>query len=216
MERLLWRLHNISPAPHSPERFEAGLRLHLEHADLLTVLVQIDEVQQAYVSAAGCAGCPRGRHAPGCHVELLRRLLTATFETVELLLVPLGLAHRSYTQVVYARPSKKSTPFDGGDLATWDQARIILHWRRGPQGLSTAAILAAGDGPDLAAFVQERGWTARPLSAGLGLRIANNPSPASVWFRGAWSGAPFLLTPQPQLVPVKQPVVTQAIGSPQP
>ncbi len=200
MERLLWRLHNISPAPHSPDRFDAGLQLHLEHTDLLTILVQIGDQQQAYISAAGCDGCGRGRHAPGCYVELLLRLLTATFESVDLMLVPQGLARRPYTQVVLAWPGKHGKPFDGADLASWDDARVAMHWQRGMHGLKAAVVLAVGDGPDPAAFLRERGWTAHLLPKGIGPRMANSPTPGAVWFKSAWAGAPFLLTPRPQLV----------------
>src|SRR6266545_254749 len=200
MERLLWRLHNISPAPHSPDRFDAGLRLHLEHTDLLTILVQIGDQQQAYISAAGCDGCGQGRHASGCYVELLLRLLTATFEAVDLMLVPQGLARRPYTQVVLAWPGKHGKPFDGADLASWDDARVAMHWQRGVHGLKAAVVLAVGDGPDPAAFLRERGWTAHLLPKGIGPRTANSPIPRAVWFKSEWGSAPFLLTPQLRLV----------------
>jgi hypothetical protein len=202
MERLLWRLDGTSAASPSPERLAEGLRLHLEHSDLITILVQIGEAQQAYISALGCDSCHLGRHAPGCHIELLRRLLVATFAAVELVPIPQGLARRPYTQAVLARPSRQSTPFDGADLAGWDEARVMLHWQRGARGLTTAALVAVGDGPDPAAFLHERGWSARPLPKGIGQRVANNPVPVAVWFRWIWPGAPFLLTPQPLRVPL--------------
>ena len=195
MERYLWRLQTSSPVPDAPAQFAAGLRLHLEYTDLLTILVRIGEVQQAYISAEGCAGCRRGRHEPGCHGELLRRLLMATFAVSEPMLVPLGLARRPYCHVIFAQPSKQSKPFTGADLAAWDEARFVMHWKRGAGGLTTAALLAVGDGPDPVIVVRERGWTARRLPNGLGLRMANTPIPTAVWFRRAWPSTPFLLTP---------------------
>jgi hypothetical protein len=189
-----------------------GLRLHLEHTDLIMILVQIGEMQQAYISATSCDGCRRGRHAPGCYVELLRRLLAATFESVDLILVSQGLARRPYTQVVVARPGKNSKPFDGSDLTPWKEARITMHWQHDPRGLITAAVLAVGDGLDPLVFLRERGWTARPLPKGIGPRMVNNPIPRAVWFKSAWGGAPFLLTPQPRLVQSEQLVDAQGDG----
>jgi hypothetical protein len=197
MDRLLWRLEGIGPAPHDGERLADGLRLHLEHTELVSILAQIGQMQQAYISALGCESCHLGRHAPGCYIELLRRLLSSTFETVELVPVPYGLVRRPYTQVVLAQPGKQSVPLEGGDLALWEEARLVLHWQRGARGLNTAALLAVGDGPDPAVMLGERGWAVRRLPAVVGLRLAANPLPVAVWFRTAWPGVPFLLTPQP-------------------
>jgi hypothetical protein len=210
MQQLLWRVEGLSPAPHDGERLAEGLRLHLEHTELITILAQIGEVQQAYISAVGCESCQLRRHAPGCYVELLRRLLTATFEAVELVCVPHGLARRPYTQVGLAAPGKQSTPLNGSDLASWEEARLVLHWQRGARGLTTAALLAVGDGPDPALVLRERGWSVRPLPAVVGRRLASNPVPTAVWFRRAWPGAPFLLTPQP--IPLEPPAGVQGVA----
>jgi hypothetical protein len=196
MQQLLWRLEGVSSAPHEAERLAEGLRLHLQHTELVSILAQIGEVQQGYISAEGCESCHLGRHAPGCYIELLRRLLAATFERVELVAVPHGLARRPYTQVVLARPGKQSTPLDGADLVGWEEARLVLHWQRGARGLNTAALLAVGDGPDPAILLRERDWNVYHLPPAIGLRLAANPVPVAVWFRSSWPSAPFLLTPQ--------------------
>ena len=200
MDRLLWRLEGISPMPHDGERLADGLRLHLEHTELVSILAQIGDQQQAYISAVGCESCHLGRHAAGCYVELLRRLLAATFETVELVPVLHGLARRPYTQVVLARPGKQSVPLGSADLAGWEEARLVLHWQRGARGLNTAALLAVGDGPDPAILLRERDWSVHHLPQTIGLRLAANPVPVAVWFRTSWPGAPFLLTPQYMLL----------------
>jgi hypothetical protein len=195
MERLLWRLESGSAAPHAPHQFQAGLALHLAHSDLLSILVRQGERAQAYLSTMGCEGCGRGRHAPGCYAALLQRLLSATFESAELVLVPHGLARRPYRQVVLAHPSKQSKPVTDVDLTRWPEARLLVHWKQAARGLTTAALLAVGDGPDPASVLRERGWTGRRLPRLLGLRLANAPISRSVWLRRAWAGPPSLLIP---------------------
>src|SRR5262245_10097705 len=72
-ERSLWRLDGATAATLAePVRLVQGLRLHLEHTELTTVLMQLGDQQQAYIAAAGCEGCIHGRCTPGCYVELLR------------------------------------------------------------------------------------------------------------------------------------------------
>src|SRR5262245_54717436 len=113
--RMLWRLEGAIPeALRDPERLADGLRLHLAHAGLITVLMQIGERQQAYVVLAGCAGCAYGRCEPGCYVDLLRRLLQACFTSCDLHPVRDGLAQRPYERAILIVPSKDARPLDGG------------------------------------------------------------------------------------------------------
>src|SRR4051812_6174851 len=100
MERRLWRVQTNCSMPPASTPFDVGLRLHLSHTDLLSILVRIGEQEQAYLSAVGCDGCWQGRHRSGCSSELLRRLLTATLEQADLAPVPHGLARRPYTRVL--------------------------------------------------------------------------------------------------------------------
>src|SRR6185295_5277792 len=199
MERRLWRVERDSLAPPALAPFDVGLRLHLEHTDLLTILVRIGDQEQAYLSAVGCDGCWQGRHRSGCSSELLRRLLVATCAQTDLALVPHGLARRPYTRVLLVLPRRQSAPLDDLDLGRWEQARLIVHWKHGTRGLTTAALLAVGAGPEPIPVVRERGWRVRRLPTVLGLRLANAPIPASVVCRRAWLGPPFLLTSTPRV-----------------
>ena len=97
MTRSLWRLDGATDATLvQPVRLHQGLRLHLEHTELTTMLMQIGEQQQAYISVGGCEGCTHGRCTPGCYVELLRRLLRVCFDACTLSAVVGGLATRPY------------------------------------------------------------------------------------------------------------------------
>src|SRR3954454_24019960 len=100
-ERTLWRLNGAMDATLiQPARLEQGLRLHLQHTELTTVLMQIGDQQQSYVAIQGCEGCAHGRCTPGCYVELLRRLLRACFDAGTLRAVVGGLATRPYRRAV--------------------------------------------------------------------------------------------------------------------
>lgn len=197
MERLLWRLQGVFTLPSDLTRFDAGLRLHLEHTDLTTIIAQIGNEQRAYVSGSGCAGCQRGRCLPGCRAELLRRMLRATVGEIDLSLVSAGLAAGRYTQAVLARPTPESRPISGADLGGWEDARLIAYWPQTTRGaVATVALLAASDGPDLATLVQEHRWLAHRLPAGIGTRLANSAIPGRLWFGRAWPGPPYLLIPK--------------------
>lgn len=202
MERPLWRLHNVGPAPHLPEQFDAGFRLHVAHTDLLSIIMQIGEQQQAYISTVGCEGCRQGRHQPGCYLELLRRLLVATYDPKsDVRLISSGLARCSYRYICFAQPTRHSVPFTSAALTRWREARVAVHWHCGPRGLSTAALLAVGEEPNPAILFQEYGWSVRLLPRRIGVYMANIPIPTSVWFRRAWSGAPFWFTPCAHFMP---------------
>src|SRR5205085_8833205 len=111
MTRMLWCLEGATAATLAqPARLELGLRLHIEHTELITMLMQIGDQQQAYLSAAECEGCVYGRCVPGCYVELLRRLLGACFDAGTLRAVAGGLATRPYRRAVLAWPTAKAAP----------------------------------------------------------------------------------------------------------
>ena len=106
MTRTLWRLDGAHATTLAePIRLAQGLRLHLEHTELTTVLMQLGDQQQAYIGATGCEGCAHGRCTPGCYVELLRRLLRACFDASTLCAVAGGLARRPYRRVALAWPT---------------------------------------------------------------------------------------------------------------
>ncbi|NTV65694.1 MAG: hypothetical protein HGA65_19475, partial [Oscillochloris sp.] len=167
--RQLWRLDGALP-PH-PAVLTDGLRLHLAHAPLTTVLVQIGDRRQSYVALAGCAGCTYDRCAPGCRVELLRRLLQQIAPAVCLHRVARGLATRPYTRVVLATPGSRPQPLDAALLAAWPEARLILTWRSARGRLAVGALLAVGaDGPSPAVVLRGRGWRTWPMPAHLARR----------------------------------------------
>lgn len=209
MERLLWRLE-LPGLPHDVDRLSEGLRLHLAHAALTSTLVQIGGREQAYVAMGTCASCPSGRHRPGCRLALLEQLLRATWdEQASLMLAPLGLACRPYTRIVYAQPARASAALAQLDLTAWSEARLVQDWQPGRHGLTTAALLAVASGPDPIPRLHEHGWRAYPLPRPLRLRLAHQPIPGALWFRGIWSGVPMLLTLQPRFMPVEHLVAPQ-------
>jgi hypothetical protein len=65
MTRTLWRLDGANAATLAePVRLAQGLRLHLEHTELTSVLMQLGDQQQAYIGATGCEGCAMGAAHP--------------------------------------------------------------------------------------------------------------------------------------------------------
>ena len=198
MPRMLWCLEGATAAALvQPARLEQGLRLHITHTELTTVLMQIGDHQQAYVAIQGCEGCGHGRCVPGCYVELLRRLLQVCFDACTLRAVASGLATRPYRRTVLAWPTAKAEPLASMSLASWSEARLIVHWRGTPRQISSAALLAVGaDGPDPAVALRAAGWQAWALPRALGPKLANNVLPPSLPFPRAWRHAPALLWPE--------------------
>lgn len=209
MSRHLFRL-DMAGAPLA-NALAQGLRRHLQHADLLTCLVRIDQRKQAYVALDGCPNCPTGRCVPGCRVELLRRAVRVAFgPAAQLRPVPKGLADRPYTRLALALPSPRAQPLDGDLLASWAEARLILHWHRAGKGrLSVAAALAAGvGGPEPAAALLERGWRLLPVPTALlpaALKLVGAALPPRLPIARRWPGDPSLLVaalpprPMPEL-----------------
>lgn len=199
MTRTLWRLDGANATTLAePIRLAQGLRLHLEHTELTTVLMQLGDQQQAYIGATGCEGCAHGRCTPGCYVELLRRLLRACFDASTLCAVAGGLARRPYRRVALAWPTAQTEPLTSLRLAAWPDARLIVHWRGSKRGIACAALLAVGsDGPDPAAMLRAAHWQTWVLPGRLGAKLANGSSLSLLPFARAWSHAPTLLWPQP-------------------
>lgn len=177
-----------------PERLAAGLLLHLAHAPLHTLLIQIEGAQRAYVALDGCDGCQRGRCAPGCRVELLRRLVRAAFDSGRLEPVPRGLATRAYRQVGLAVPRPLAMPLDGDVLAPWASARLAVRWQAGAHGdIVASAVLAAEEAdPSPAAQLKAYGWTALPVPLLPG-RAFDAVERSLQQARRRWRGEPFLL-----------------------
>jgi hypothetical protein len=199
MTRTLWRLEGATTATLAePTRLAQGLRLHLEHTQLTSVLMQLGYQQQAYIGTAGCEGCVHGRCTPGCYVELLRRLLRACFSSSTLCAVPGGLATRPYRRVALAWPTAQALPLTSLRLVAWPDARLIVQWHGTQRHTTCAALLAVGsDGPEPAVMLGKVHWRAWVLPRRLGYRLANSALPPILPFPRAWPDAPTLLWPQP-------------------
>jgi hypothetical protein len=148
-----------------------GLRLHLQHTPMDTVLMRIGARQQSYVALNGCAGCAWERCEPGCRVELLRRLLAERAPMLRLEPVRGELAPRPYARVALAIPTRGRT-LNGAMLQNWPEARLVVRWRPGHKGKLTAAalLLAGAEGHDPRAALRAQGWRAWCLPVPLARR----------------------------------------------
>lgn len=168
-----WRLvgHSRLLGEDAREALAEGLRLHLQHTPMDTVLMRIGARQQSYVALNGCAGCPWERCEPGCRVELLRRLLAERAPTLRLEPIRGELAPRPYTRVALAIP-RGDRPLSGAMLQNWPEARLVVRWRPGHKGRLTAAalLLAGAEGADPSAALRAQGWRAWRLPAPLAQR----------------------------------------------
>ena len=199
MTHMLWCLEGATTATLAqPTRLEQGLRLHVEHTELTTILMQIGGQQHAYISAAGCEGCAYERCVPGCYVELLRRLLRACFDACTLRSVPGGLAKRPYRRAALAWPTAAAKPLADLSLASWPEARLIVHWRGRRRQVLAAALLAVGaEGPDPALALRAEGWQAWRLPKALLPAFVQSAPPAAIPFPRRWPHAPALLWQPP-------------------
>jgi hypothetical protein len=135
---------------------------------------------------------------PGCYVELLKRLLRVCFTAGTLRPVAGGLAARPYRRVALAWPTAATRLLADLALASWPEARLLVHWEGTHRQLRSAALLAVGaDSPDPAQALRAQGWRAWALPGRLGARLANR-SPPSLPFLRAWPHAPALLWPEGQ------------------
>ncbi len=208
----LWRLENISVQMDIDAPLVADvLRVHLAHAPLTAVLMQIGAAQRLYLALDGCPGCADGRCLPGCRADLLRRALRAS-GVGELALVREGLAARPYAQAVLALPSRDAQPLDGALLSAWSDARLILHWRNWTGDmLAATALLLTGEGPDPLAVVRACRWQTFALLGPLRRRVIQ-PIPAALPLGRRWYGAPYV--PQPLSSVDEQPVSEQEEHAP--
>ncbi len=191
---------DLSPAP-----LILGLRRHLDHDPLVSVLVQIgdrqpDDRQRTYVLLVGCAGCAHERCAVGCRAEALRRTLRAAGgKDATLSLVRKGLAARPYRRGYVLRPTATASVLDGAALHPWPEARLTQGWRSAARGVLTlsATLVLGSAGPDPRTHLAALGWRAWPcpLLPTMGLRAALGRDPLALVARTRWRGDPALLLP---------------------
>ncbi len=196
----LWRINHLPSAePLAAEMLTLGLQRHLAHADLITMVTQIGDIQRAYVQLDGCDGCRHNQCRMGCRVMLLRRTLYAAGGPgLTLAPVERGLTQRPYTRMCLAWPGRQATSPVTAQLHAWPEARLLLHWKPPASALApitaTALLLVGTAGPDPASSLRQAGWVTIALPRLL----------AAAWM-GAfprrlppgrpWPHAPFLLLP---------------------
>ena len=197
----LWRIEGISAATEiAYERLAEGLRLHVAHSPLSTLTMRIGTQQRWYVALAGCPGCARDQCRIGCPAALFRRLFASCVIGGELRAVapPQGLACRPYTRGIFAWPTAESTPCTS-TLEDWNDARLIVHWRRyGAQLCGSALLLASADGPDPATPLRAQQWRTIGLPAWMVARWSQPATPPALPFGAPWCHALFLLLPNGQ------------------
>lgn len=175
--RLLCRLDPTTI--QRPDALLTGLRRHLANAELVNGIVQRGDQQRAYVALDGCTGCAVGRCAPGCRVDLLRRILLAACDPVQpvtLSLVAQGLAAQALSRVVLATPGPRAIPLDATLLHHWSDARLTLRWLTVGKRLEAGAVLAVGAGDHEPALVLTAyGWRPTTLPVPLATRLLARP-----------------------------------------
>ena len=195
--RMLWRLEGATRETlEDSAKLAEGLALHLAHADLLMVLMQVGTRQQAYLALAGGRGCAAGRCEPGCPRDLLRRLLKACFPSCDLRGVASGLASRLYSRFVAAKPTRGAQPLEIPLLSSWPEARLIVHWRKAGRGVGVGAVLAVGaEGPDPAEALLALGWQPSRVHARAARALALAPIPSAAPASATWMQPVHLLLP---------------------
>lgn len=209
----LYRLNGIADldTPSDLEALGRGLRHHLAHDAITSIVVRIGVAQRAYVALTGCPGCATGRCERGCRVQLLGRTLRAAFgEAASLTLIRRGLEPSGYQHSLWAWPLPGAVPFAGELLAGWPRARVVLTWHPGTKRLPLSALITLGGadtdaGLALAPRLRAQGWSCWAVPPPLHRLLLTHPlSPLARLRRGAWSGAPWLLrslaTPAPAVL----------------
>jgi hypothetical protein len=172
------------------------LALHLRYAPIHTLLVQIGNRQQAYISSIGCVGCLQKRCEASCQMQLLRRMLVANRVATEIQIVPHGLMQRPYTRVACALPGKHARALDTMLLTPWREARLWAAWRTmfGQQVVGVA-LAVHGAGPSPGDVLREYGWHGCTFPAPIAA-YATRPQPRMLPFGAIWRGLPFMLLPE--------------------
>lgn len=199
--RQLWRLELQEPRPKGANhaRLADGLRLHVAHDELDTVLVRVGELQQSYVALTGCRGCADGHCEIGCRSDMFRRLLEPCLPGAQLRVIPGGLAARPHTRFVLASPQKGAAGLNGELLHHWPEARLVMSWRKGPPGqVYVAVLLAVGaEGPEPHHLLDAAGWRVWPLPDLVRQRLMQAPLPAVPRVGQPRALIPALLLPTP-------------------
>jgi hypothetical protein len=59
---MLWHIDNLTPiSDFQSARLTDGLRLHLRHSPLTSILMRIGAAERAYLALAPCLGCGQNR-----------------------------------------------------------------------------------------------------------------------------------------------------------
>jgi hypothetical protein len=195
----LWRIDGMTDTTAiDHDRLAAGLPLHVAHSALTSVAMQIGTRQQCYVVLDGCTGCLTEQCRIGCHAALFRRLIAACIDGVEVRAVaqPQGLAQRPYTRGLLARPSPAAQPLDTALLHRWEEARLIVHWRRVRMRIQAAALLLTSDAdPDPAEALGTRGWRSLLLPKAVLRYWGQRALPPALPFGASWRHPLTLLLP---------------------
>ena len=178
---MLWRIDTPRALPD--EQLSQKLMLHLRYARISTLLVQIQSRQQCYIMTAGCANCRHDRCQPGCHAQLLRRILHGYGLNMQP--VPQGLAARPYTQLLLALPTAQAQLPTAADFVAWPELRLQLTWSLSGQQLRLALLLALTAAPDNALdLLQRKGWRALQLPRLFVQPYAARPQPVHMPITG--------------------------------
>ncbi|HEU5085964.1 MAG TPA: hypothetical protein VFT99_00920 [Roseiflexaceae bacterium] len=151
-----------------------SLRRHVRHTSLVSMVIRIGLRSQAYVAGNECPGCRQGRCMPGCHAELLRRVLASGGLRMAAQPLHHTLAQRPYRRFTLARPARLPQPLAADLVSTWPEARLQVRWQEHNNRLAAGALLAVGDkGPEPAAVLRAAGWAAFVLPRWLGRMLLN-------------------------------------------
>jgi hypothetical protein len=199
--RTLWRIEGLTTASEIDQaQLAEGLRLHMMHSPLTTVAMRIGEQQRCYLTLEGCAECARDHCRVGCPAALFRRLFQSCVADAALRAVgpPQGLARRTYARGLFAWPLPEAEPLDSSMLEGWDEARLLIHWRRyGARNCGSALLLVSAEGPEPIALLRAHRWRTCVLPAPVVARWSQAPLPPALPFGAPWQQSPFLLLPAP-------------------